>query len=102
MQFKWRNADLNVFLYWPDFSLTTLKWSPRSLVGCVLLFIRIILKHLTSLPPGRLSSKMNGLFFGTFSGYKHGFFILADTPRKVENIHRAMCFAYSCFHSVQF
>ena len=29
---KWRNTDLNVSLYWPDFfSTTTLKWSPQSM-----------------------------------------------------------------------
>ena len=31
---KWRNTNLNVCLYWPDFFCpTTLKWSPRSLIA---------------------------------------------------------------------
>ena len=29
-------------------------------------------------------------------------FFLADTPQKVDNIHRAIYFAYSCFPFVQF
>ena len=27
---------------------------------------------------------------------------LADTPQKVDKIHRAICFAYSCISSIQF
>ena len=40
------------------------------------------------------------LFLGTVSRYKHFFF--ADTPQKVHNIHRTICFAYSCISFVQF
>ena len=42
-----------------------------------------------------------GLFLGTVSGYKQMYF-LVDTTQKVDNIHRAMCCAYSCISSVQF
>ena len=38
-----------------------------------------------------------GLFLVTVPGYKH-----ADTPQKVDNIHRAICFAYFCISSIQF
>ena len=30
MQNKWRNTDLNVYLYWPDFLALPLKWSPNN------------------------------------------------------------------------
>ena len=30
------------------------------------------------------------------------FFFLADTTQTVDNIHRAICFSYSCFSSFQF
>ena len=29
-------------------------------------------------------------------------FYLADTPQKVDKIHRAVCFTYSCISSIQF
>ena len=29
-------------------------------------------------------------------------FYLADTPQKVDKIHRAICFAYSCISSILF
>ena len=29
-------------------------------------------------------------------------FYLADTPQKVDKIHRALCFAYSCISSILF
>ena len=42
------------------------------------------------------------LFLSTVSGYKQLLF-LADTPKKVYNIHQEIiCFAYSCISSIQF
>ena len=65
-----------------------------------LLFIQSISKFLTSLPSRRLSLKL-------WLISRHGFkiekkkFTFADTPQKVDNILRAICFAYSCIFSVQ-
>ena len=70
---------------------------PNSII--VSLFIQNSFKFLTSLPPRRPT--FFGLFFGTVSGCKDRLF-LADTPQKVDNIHGAVCFTYSCFLSVQF
>ena len=65
-----------------------------------LLFILSISKFLTSLPSRRLSLKL-------WLISRHGFkiekkkFTFADTPQKVDNILRAICFAYSCIFSIQ-
>ena len=51
----------------------------------------------TSFPPGRLYLlNFVGLFSAQFQDINTGFF-LADTPQKVDNIHREIRFAYSCF-----
>ena len=54
-----------------------------------------------SLAPRRLFLKNFGLFLGAVSGYKKMYF-LVGTPQKVDNIHRAKCFVYSCITSDQF
>ena len=54
----------------------------------------------TSFPPGRLYLlNFVGLFSAQFQDINTGFF-LADTPQKVDNIHREIRFAYSCFPTV--
>ena len=62
----------------------------------------IIIIHSKYLPPYLLVDFLLnfGLFFSTVSGYKHSFF-LSDYRKNVGNIHRATCFAYFCFPSVQ-
>ena len=71
-------------------------WMPNSII--VLLFIQKIFKILAYTLEDFLLRF--GLFLGTVSRYKHFFF--ADTPQKVDNIHRTICFAYSCISFVQF
>ena len=71
-------------------------WMPNSII--VLLFIQKISKILAYILEDFLLRFC--LFLGTVSRYKHFFF--ADTPQKVHNIHRTICFAYSCISFVQF
>ena len=53
-----------------------------------------------SLYPRRLSSKVLPI---PRYGFKiQTFFFFADTPQKVDNIHRTICFAYSCISFVHF
>ena len=70
-------------------------WMPNSII--VLLFIQKISKILAYTLEDFLLRF--GLFLGTVSRYKHFFF--ADTPQKVHNIHRTICFVYSCISFVQ-
>ena len=77
VQLKWRNADLNVFLYWPDFFCpTTLKWSPRSMINtsttsfsyikCIWLYIRCISLFITCIMTG--GEKVNWVYIRCILG----------------------------------
>ena len=56
-------------------------------------------KHFNALNKFTSSQHSSKLWFQS-QDLNTGFF-LADTPQKVGNIHRIICFAYSCFHSVR-
>ena len=76
----------------------TLSYASQNSV-IVFLFLQIISKFLTTLSPRRLSSKLWPIFSPLFKNIDTGFFLQI----KVDNIHRAIiCFAYSCFPSIQF
>ena len=67
----------------------------------VWIFIQNISKFLTCLPPRRPFSKLWSISrHDSVSGYKQ-ILCLADTPQRVDDIRRAICFAYSCISSVQ-
>ena len=67
----------------------------------VWIFIQNISKFLSCLPPCRPFSKLLSISrHDSVSGHKQ-IFCLADTPQRVDNICRAICFAYSCIFSVQ-
>ena len=68
---------------------------PNSII--VLLFIQNISTFFTSLTPCRLVA----YFSARFQEVNRCFF-LAVTFQKVDNIHRAICFAFSCIYFVQF
>ena len=67
----------------------------------VWIFIQNIFFFSACLPPRRLVSKLWSLSrHDSVSGYKQ-ILCLADNPQRVDNIRRAICFAYSCISSVQ-
>ena len=71
---------------------------PNSII--VLLLIQNISTFLTNLTPCRLV--LWSLYFSARFKDVNRCFILAVTSQKVDNIHRLICFAYSCIYSVQF
>ena len=58
--------------------------------------------RINTVPPRRyqLPSKLWRISFARFHDINR--FFLADIPQKVDNIHRVICFGYSCISSVQF